>query len=514
MKIYLENHDFRFAVEQTVMALLPEETIETVEEYPENRENSPDFASLVSRICEKTGTAVCKILKNQNVFEGVCSLEGIDEGNRSEIQFAIKEAIFQATCQFQASPPWGNLTGVRPVKLVKKLIEKEKNTQLEAMPKTENMNFDFRLGDSSYTQNILHLLEHKYHLDKVRRKLALTCAEVSQQIENQLKDSVSIYVGIPFCPSRCHYCSFFSSDVREHKDKVEPYLDGLLQEMEHLGQLIQRGNLGKNLNVSTVYVGGGTPTVLDEKQLESLLSAIKTAFPQELLEFTVEAGRPDTITEEKLQVLEDYKVTRISINPQTMDDVILQNMGRCHTAKQVEMVYSYAKNRFQVNTDLICGLLGDTPDGFQKSLSQVIALRPTQVTVHSLTPKKNTPLTAQLEGADWETISWVDTLNTAWDTLWQAGYRPYYLYRQKKIADGLENVGWTLEKESPSLYNVAMMEEFQTILGCGSGAMTKWVGKSGQIERLQNPKFYWDYLRSLPENLEKKEFFLQKYKDL
>lgn len=482
MKIYLENHDYLFAVEQTVMALLPEETIETVDISPDSEMNSSILISYlqVEESDEMESVAHCTIKISEKTYEGTCAFLNSDISDRGKIQFAIKESIFQTVIKFQKAPPWGNLTGVRPVKLITKLMKQG-------------------------SDNLEEILRNKYHIEEKRVKLALDCGKVSQDIQNRLKDSVSVYIGIPFCPTRCHYCSFFSSDVREHKNQVQPYLEALCQEIKQTGKLLEQ----YHLPLTTIYVGGGTPTVLDKNQLKQLLNEINSAFSQDLLEFTVEAGRPDTITPEKLQVMEENRVTRISINPQTMNDKILENIGRHHTGEQVKVVYTCAKNRFQINTDLICGLQGDTPDGFLNSLSEVIAMNPTQITVHSLTPKKNTPLTEN-PSEICENISWEDTLNTAWTTLEQAGYSPYYLYRQKKIADGLENVGWS--REDPSYYNVAMMEEFQTILGCGAGSMTKWIGKTGQIERLQNPKFYWDYIKNQEENLRKKEEFFAKNK--
>lgn len=456
------------------MTLLPEESIETVETPPEENQ----LPSLISSLWAEEKKATCSVQLESGTYHGSCDVSDLED--RSHLQYAIKESMFQAITSFVPSPPWGNLTGVRPVKLIKKiLLDCEKNGE-----------------------NPQDILKNKYHIDEIRREIALECGKVSLEIENTLKNTVSIYVGIPFCPTRCHYCSFFSSDVREHEKQVAPYLSALLEEIAFVGDLVEQ----QGISVSTLYVGGGTPTVLDEKQLETLLRSIKTAFPKPLMEFTVEAGRPDTITEGKLKVLEEFGVSRISINPQTMDDSILEKIGRHHTAEQVKMVYSYAKDRFQINTDLICGLTGDTPSGFLKSLAEVISLAPTQITVHSLTPKKNTPLT---EGKQEETevFSWEETLNQGWNLLKQEGYRPYYLYRQKKIADGLENVGWT--KDTPSYYNVAMMEEFQSILGLGAGSMTKWIGEDGDIQRLQNPKFYWDYMKNLPENKEKKANFLR-----
>lgn len=476
MKIYLKNHDFRFAVEQTVMTLMPQESIETVEEEPD----SLDCPQLISELDKNRKKAICSIKIQGEIHQGTCDVQETDLEDRSKIQYAIKESMFQAITSFQPPPPWGNLTGVRPVKLIKKILQDCESTG----------------------ENPEEILQKKYHIDQIRREIALECGKVSLEIEDKLKNTVSIYLGIPFCPTRCHYCSFFSSDVREHQKEVQPYLDSLLQEVSFVANLLKQ----EGVLVSTLYVGGGTPTVLDEIQLEMLLHAIKTAFPLPLLEWTVEAGRPDTITIEKLKVLEKFGVSRISINPQTMSDEILKGMGRGHSIAQVKSIYSCAKDRFQINMDLICGLRGDSPEGFLNSLTEVIAMDPTQITVHSLTPKKNTPLT---EGEEdyFSTISWEETLNRGWDLLKKAGYRPYYLYRQKKIADGLENVGWT--KNLPSYYNVAMMEEFQTIVGLGAGSMTKWVGETGDIQRLQNPKFYWDYTKKLEENLVKKENFIK-----
>ena len=297
-------------------------------------------------------------------------------------------------------------------------------------------------------------------------------------------------IGIPFCPTRCTYCSFVSADVGRALQLVEPYVDALLEEVAEGGRVLRE--LG--LSVRSFYMGGGTPTTLSADQLDRLLSQCEASLPLEnCTEYTVEAGRPDTITREKLEVLARHRTGRISINPQTLEDHVLEAIGRRHTSQSIREAYELARAvGFDcINMDLIAGLPQDSAEGFWRSLEGVLAMEPENVTVHTLARKKGSSL---MEGGG-PLPSGADTLSMldfSQKMLITRGYTPYYLYRQKYMSGSLENVGWSKPGQE-SLYNIVMMEELHTVVSLGAGGVTKLI-RDGTILRLANPKFPHDYL--------------------
>ena len=303
---------------------------------------------------------------------------------------------------------------------------------------------------------------------------------------------MALYLVVPLCPTRCAYCSFISADVKGSLGLVEPYVDALCREIELAGKLLK----AEGLHISCAYMGGGTPTTLSGPQLDQVLSAVERFLPMEgCSEFTVEAGRPDTITPDKLEVLRNHGVRRISINPQTMEDHVLRAMGRAHTAAQITEAMGLADRHFGglVNMDLIAGLPADTLEGFGRTLDRVLAMGPANITVHTLALKKGARLME--EGGDLPAPETVEAmLNLASDRLQGAGYAPYYLYRQKYMSGSFENVGWT-KPEAVCAYNIVMMEELQSVLSLGAGGITKLVDfEGGKILRLNNPKYAREYL--------------------
>ena len=307
-------------------------------------------------------------------------------------------------------------------------------------------------------------------------------------------DDISLYVGIPFCPSRCYYCSFVSSTTAQSGHLIEPYLDTLCREIEETAALVREA--GKQ--VQSVYIGGGTPTTLDEKQLSRLLAALEKSFDfSALREYTVEAGRPDTITPEKLAALRAAGVGRVSINPQSMEDAVLAAIGRRHSAGDVLRAYEEARRAGfdAINMDVIAGLTGDTADSFDRTIDTLIGLTPENITVHTLAIKRGADLTDKAAAtAQRDTVSRM--LDGAAQALQTAGYGPYYLYRQKFTAGGFENVGWC-KPDTECFYNVTMMEELQTILSLGAGGVSKRVERAtGWIERTNNPKYPLEYIRA------------------
>lgn len=513
MRIKLYDHDYRFAVEQTVMALLPDQTIETIDIQEEIPENTPYLKTYLVKN-ENTSVAKATLHISSHSYEGAHTYTtGSNEVEiKQQDQYALKESIYQAVIQYLPSPPpWGNLTGVRPAKLATKLLLKE-HSQGE-----------------NYGKISQETLETIYHVDKERSKIAVDCGKISINYQEKLKDTISLYAGIPFCPSRCGYCSFFSADVRQYQDKLPDYVKGVQWEMEALAPFLPKEK------ITTMYLGGGTPTVLGNPELGNLLQTMNDVFrSSQLLEFTVEAGRPDTITEEKLSILHNQGVHRISINPQTMNNQLLEKLGRNHSVEEILWAVSEAKGKFILNMDLIAGLRGDTPENFQDSLQQVLSLDPEQITVHALTLKKNTPYTEKKsknissQEESFNTVTDVQStdknlentgnilesmLNDGNAQLKSADYLPYYLYRQKKIAGGLENIGWAKKNfqgaHQVCVYNIAMMEEFQSIIAFGAGGMSKFIDQKGNLKRHQNPKYFWEYLDKLPEIVETKKKYLE-----
>lgn len=472
MKLYLTGHAYRYAVEQMLLLLFPAER-------PEYPGGAPDRANdfLSSRLSVGTTWATCVTTLRLNgktchrtARAAVSSLRGKLETDRV-FQRLVKLSFYKAACDLTgASPAWGALTGIRPAKLVTRMLDEGK-TPRQA---------DARLRDV-------------YFVTEARRRLVLDAAQAGREARAALRpEDVSVYVGIPFCPTRCAYCSFVSQSVEKSLQLIEPYLDALMREIDAAGRAL--GEAGGR--VKSLYMGGGTPTTLSAVQMDALLTRLEAAFDLSFCaETTVEAGRPDTITAEKLLVLRDHGVTRISVNPQTMRDEVLEAMGRRHTAADVLGAMELTRRVFpgDVNMDLIAGLPKDTPEGFRYSLDTVLGLAPENVTVHTLSLKRGSRL--MLEGGALPSAADVsDMLDYANGRLRAEDYAPYYLYRQKFMSGNFENVGWTRPGHT-GLYNIYIMEELHTILSLGGGGVTKLVdAKSGLIRRVCNPKYPYEYL--------------------
>ena len=381
-------------------------------------------------------------------------------------------------------PPWGGLAGVRPTKLSSKFM-------LEGHTQAEAANF----------------LRQTYFVTEPRAKL---CAEASQATVDAAAlcedRDISIYVGIPFCPSRCVYCSFVSSSIARCADLLEPFYEKLLEEIAFTGTLLKAS--GKR--VRTLYIGGGTPTTLSAGQLEGLLDALHRHLDlSDCLELTVEGGRAETLNMEKFQAMIRGGATRVSINPQTMEPEVLAALGRRHSAGDILRAYDEAVEAgfTEINMDLIAGLPRDSVEGFVRSLDAVIALNPSNITVHTLALKKGADLYQNRQNlpAEADVARMVDL---AGERLTAAGYRPYYLYRQKYMSGSFENVGWSRDN-SPCLYNIYMMEELHSIVSLGGGGMNKVNLPGGKIERYHNPKFPQEYLSHFDDILKQKEEIFQ-----
>ena len=466
MKLTLFGHDDRYAVEQLQLALFPEGT-------------EGEAVSSLHR-GSKLLTAITKITLNGKTATGIRRLK-VEEESVRERRRALQQSYYKAAVQLlPAEPAWGALAGVRPTKI------STKHMLAGGTPKSADK-----------------LLKEVYYVTPERRKLAVDCSESTVHAAHLLEDTdVSLYVGIPFCPTRCTYCSFVSRTVGRKTELLDPYLQALLKEIEITGRLLAKSGR----KVRTVYIGGGTPTTLSSAQMAQLLDAIHASFDMSrCIEFTVEGGRPDTLDEEKLRTIFEHGADRMSINPQTMENHVLRACGRPHKAADVVRAYGEAVSAgFKaINMDLIAGLPDDSVEGFKRSLDAVAELNPANITVHTLALKKGADLferRVSLPSAEEVT----EMVAYASEKLRALGYKPYYLYRQKYMSGSFENVGWSRDNLD-CLYNIYMMEEVHTIISLGGGGMNKVNLPGGKIERFHNPKFPEQYIEMLDSVLSQKE---------
>lgn len=474
MKICLIGHGHRYAIEQAIVSLLGVKA-ELCDEIPPGCEDDMLISCLSGEGGRLTAKAELRWKGESRVeTEYVDADRAVSEDDRARLeQYALKSAVFKAVRSATGnSYPWGSLTGMRPTKLALRMLEEG-------------------LAPDDAEREMVE----RYQLHWDRAKLAVEAAGYGYKTKRRFTDKdISVYIGIPFCPTRCAYCSFVSSETGKSGHLIEPYLDRLLDEIRIKSELI--GELG--LRVSSIYIGGGTPTSLSALQLDRLMAEVGRSIPVgSVLEYTVEAGRPDTITPEKLKVLKDNGVGRISINPQSMVDEVLKRCARPHTPGDVLRAYQDARNAgFDcINMDTIAGLPGDDPEGFASTLRELAALGPENITVHTLALKKGSDLKYK-GGSGSSEADVMSMLDFSINLLYNTGYRPYYLYRQKYMAASLENTGWTVEGKE-SLYNICIMEEFQTIISIGAGGITKLVADEGKrIERIANNKYPREYIGS------------------
>ena len=468
MKLVLNGHDDLYAVEQLQLALFP----------PENRET--DLAVSTLHRGKIWLSAVTSITRGGKTTRAVRRLRTSEENVRTRRRCLQQSYYLAALPHLEKEPAWGALSGVRPTKIsTKHLLE----------------------GGSAASADAL--LRDIYFVTPDRRKLALDCSFSTVNAVKQMEpQDISLYIGIPFCPTRCSYCSFVSRTVGKHTELLQPYLEALYAEITLTGKLL--ANSGRT--VRTIYIGGGTPTTLSSSQMANLLDRIRDSFDLcRCIEFTVEGGRPDTLTEEKLRTIRSHGADRMSINPQTMQDTVLRACGRPHTAQDVLRAYGQAEAAgfTAVNMDLIAGLPTDDFEGFRHSLDAVAALNPANITVHTLALKKGADLFEKRTGLSTaEAVTqMVDYANA---TLRALGYKPYYLYRQKYMSGSFENVGWSRDSLD-CLYNIYMMEELHTIVSLGGGGMNKVNFPNGSLQRFHNPKFPEQYIEQLDSVLRQKE---------
>ena len=457
-------------------------------ERPEYPDGKPEGQRMEIRLREgaQMTTATCLYCDGERSFHGRAAVQSARLTDRiqtdSLCQQTVKLAIYRAVLRSgRKKPVWGALTGVRPGKLMSPMLE-------HGVPEKE----------------ALRRFETEYDVSHDRAVLCLDTSRATVRADRLLEPGdVCLYVGIPFCPTRCAYCSFVSQSVEKSMRQIPAFLEALEQELHAVAEQVRENGL----RVVSIYMGGGTPTTLNEGQLDRLLTEIETEFDLTALrECTVEAGRPDTITEEKLRTLRQHGVDRVSVNPQTMSDAVLEAIGRKHSAQDIVRALQQVRKvgGFAVNMDLIAGLPTDTEEGFRRTVDTVLELKPENITIHTLSIKRGARLhfgegTLPSDGA-------VEAmLNYANARLRDAGYSPYYLYRQKNMSGGFENIGWT-RPGYENLYNICIMEELCSILAAGAGGSTKLIRRDGgRNDRLVAPKYPTEYIESIGRICEEKK---------
>lgn len=477
MNLYVKNHNFHFELENLTRLFFPNEKITVIRDFSE-----PQPPCIYTEVSDKITISV-------NIGSFNKSETAVKKLTDDDNELVSAQLLYKLLCDFTGlTQPWGILTGVRPVKLLRRLAEESSEEQ--AVKKFEN---DFFVSNEKIA--LSRETEHN------ERKI----------LELSKPESFSLYVGIPFCPSRCSYCSFVMASIERAEKLIEPYTKLLCEEIKRTAEIANK--LG--LRLETVYFGGGTPTTLSAEQLDTVLGTVNNSFDMSTCrEFTVEAGRPDTIDIAKLFALKENKVDRISINPQTVNDEVLKTIGRKHTAQQFFDAFELARKCGfdNINTDLIAGLPTDTPESFKNSLDSIVRLNAECITVHTLCMKRASRLTTEGVTLDLQQARDArEMLAYTQNILGQNEYIPYYMYRQSRMVGNLENVGWS-KKGFESLYNVYVMDETHTILACGSGGVTKLKRNNPDyLERIFNFKYPYEYIDRFDELIQRKSGIMQFY---
>lgn len=477
MNLYVKNHNFHFELENLTRLFFPNEKITVIRDFSE-----PQPPYIYTEVSDKITISV-------NIGSFNKSETAVKKLTDDDNELVSAQLLYKLLCDFTGlTQPWGILTGVRPVKLLRRLAEESSEEQ--AVKKFEN---DFFVSNEKIA--LSRETEHN------ERKI----------LELSRPESFSLYVGIPFCPSRCSYCSFVMASIERAEKLIEPYTKLLCEEIKRTAEIANK--LG--LRLETVYFGGGTPTTLSAEQLDTVLGTVNKSFDMSTCrEFTVEAGRPDTIDIAKLFALKENKVDRISINPQTTNDEVLKTIGRKHTAQQFFDAFELARKCGfdNINTDLIAGLPTDTPESFKNSLDSIVKLNAECITVHTLCMKRASRLTTERVTLDLQQARDArEMLAYTQNILGLNEYIPYYMYRQSRMVGNLENVGWS-KRGFESLYNVYVMDETHTILACGSGGVTKLKRNNPDyLERIFNFKYPYEYIDRFDELIQRKSGIMQFY---
>lgn len=489
VSVKIEGHDFVYQVEDVIKLFFKDLEINYLEDEPPENQRGVFILSRINPCNDGfsvfTGLWVDGV-KNGDVhmmlpIKTVLTKE--DHRERKLLKREVKRQIFMVLKKYSGKElPWGILTGIRPAKIVYELLEEGKEKEA-----------------------VITRLKDYYFLREKKAELIYSVAKAEYELlKKACPDMVSIYIGIPFCPSRCLYCSFTSNPVDKYTHVVGKYVDTLMSEIKYAARVVEE----KGWRVQNIYIGGGTPTSMGSEYIEALLTCVENLFNLSFIEeYTLEAGRPDSINIEKLKAIKKSSVNRISINPQTMNDPILEAIGRNHNSEDVlRAFYSAREIGFDnINMDVIVGLPGESPEMFENSLERLGELGPESLTVHTMAVKRASRLKDEID--NYKMISENEAeymVDIAAQYAASMGMRPYYLYRQKNILGNLENIGYS-KPGRESMYNIQIMEERQTIIALGAGAVTKVVyGAEDRIERAFNVKNVEEYLKRVDEMIERK----------
>ena len=474
--ISFNQKEFEYDAYTLLKAFFPKEEVQMF--YVQEEEVPADLEYLIS--IEYGEQVHIRIQWGDTLLEGQETYEQTED--RKIRKNKLKQVLYKLLSQLTGQTlPWGNLTGIRPTKIAMGLIESGMSN----------------IQTAEYMRNT-------YFTSKEKTALAITIANRERELLKDIdyEKGYSLYVGIPFCPSICLYCSFSSSPLQRWKDQVDAYLDALLKELDFISEAM------KDRTLDTIYIGGGTPTTLEPEQLERLLEHINARFPvYQVKEYTVEAGRPDSITREKLQAIRKFPVTRISVNPQTMNQATLELIGRRHTVEDTRHAFALARECGfdNINMDIIVGLPGEQKEDVGHTLEEIKKLDPDSLTVHSLAVKRAARLNMFKEQyEEMEFINNQKIMDMAMKYAYECQMGPYYLYRQKNMCGNLENIGYA-KVDKAGIYNILIMEEKQSILAAGAGASTKFVFQNGErIERAENVKDVANYISRIDEMIERK----------
>ena len=490
MNLVIDNHTYQYETEKMLRVFFPSTKIAVTA----TRNSEEDYVLTALRQCE--GVCVLQVSYSlmgkqaERTLEVLLSECCFDETQDDLYERRLVQMLYDMMLELTGyTPPWGILTGVRPAKLMLRLSQK--------------------YGE----QAALDYFKSELRVSDEKIALALSVAKTETPITlESVPRSFSLYVSIPFCPSRCSYCSFVSHSNDQAKKLIPDYVSLLCREIAETSAIVRQ----LHLKLESVYIGGGTPTALDAAHLKLVTDAVRSNFditPQ--TEFTIEAGRPDSVTDEKFEVIRHAGATRISINPQTFNDAVLRTIGRKHTSAQTEQaLHMAAAHGFKnINMDLIVGLPDDTVPSFQHTLEKTLSFSPTNITVHTLALKRaSTMVTKQLETGSVTAAG--EMLSYAAKRLTEEGYVPYYMYRQSNCLGNLENVGWS-KPSYACRYNIFMMEETHTVLAVGAGAVTKLRSPfNNDLERIFNHKYPYEYINRFDELMERKARILSFYDEI
>ena len=483
MHLINKNNSYHYEMENLLRVFLPDIKIIRQEDI-----SADEDYCLLALEGERIDISLCFEGKTYKRSESFSTEDKVfSEGDDSFFERKMAVMLFDLLREITGyTPPWGILTGVRPAKLMTKLSQKHGTEAAQ-----------------EYFVNELKVSEDK-------TKLALMVSQNETPIiEGSSPDSFSLYVSVPFCPTRCSYCSFISHSNESAKKLIPQYVEKLCEEIRYTAEIAKQ----QCLRLESIYIGGGTPTVLTAEQLKRVTDEIGECFDlSDIREYTIEAGRPDSITEEKFTVMKNCSCTRISINPQTFSDSVLREIGRNHTSEETLSAFSMAREKGfdNINMDLIAGLPTDTLESFSATLDKAIELNPENITVHTLALKRSSTIVTEGKKTNSPLLT-RDMLTMVQEKLTKAGYEPYYMYRQSKSLGNLENVGWA-KKGYEGIYNVYMMEECHTILSVGAGAVIKLKAPYGnEIERIYNYKYPYEYIGNFEEIISRKKYIGEFY---